>query len=151
MTAAPVVNHQRVSGNLYFIFHGYCRATNWGEVFAAPIEVYLGDHDFVQPDLVCVSRERAHIVTEKNISGAPDLIVEILLPSTTRADRVNKANAYARHGVSHYWIVDPAARTLEAFELRDGAYVLVAAHAEDETFQPGLFPGLAISLADLWK
>ncbi len=151
ITAAPVINHQRVSGNLQFILETYIRAKDWGELFDAPVEVYLGDRDFVQPDLVCISRARQEIIKEKNIVGAPDLVVEILSPSTTRADRVLKAKTYARHQVPHYWIVDPAARTLEAFEWTDGTYRLSAAHAEDETFQPTLFPNLTIALADLWK
>jgi len=151
MTAAPLIKHQRVSGNLQFILETYIRANNWGQLFAAPVEVYLGEEDFAQPDLVCVSRARLGIIMEKNIVGAPDLIVEILSPGTARIDRVSKMNAYARHRVPHYWMVDPAERTFEAFEWENGAYRLVAALAEDETFQPTLFPALTIRLAELWE
>ncbi len=151
MTAAPLIDHQRISRNLQFVLETYIRANNWGEMFNAPVELYLSEEDFVEPDLICVSRARHKIITDKNIKGAPDLIVEILSPSTTRYDRVLKMNTYARHQVPHYWIVDPAAHTLEAFELEKGNYRLVAAHAEDENFQPVLFPNLTISLAELWK
>jgi Uma2 family endonuclease len=151
MTAAPIVEHQRVSRNLQFILDSYIRASNWGELFSAPIEVFLGEEDFVQPDLVCVSRARQEIIKEKNIEGAPDLIVEILSPTTTRTDRVVKAKVYARRQVPHYWIVDPVAHTLEAFQWENGSYRLAAANAENETFQPGLFPTLTISLAKLWE
>ena len=151
MTAAPRIDHQRVSANLQFILESYIRANNWGKLFDAPVEVYLGEEDIVQPDLVCVSREHEQIIAEKNITGAPDLIVEILSPSTARYDRVLKANMYARHRVPHYWVVDAEARTLEAFEWDNGHYRLIAAHAEDEKFQPSLFPNLTISLTELWK
>ena len=151
MTPAPTTDHQGVSANLQFILESYIRANHWGKLFAAPVEVYLGDEDFVQPDLVCVAQANRHIITKKNITGVPDLVVEILSPSTARNDRILKMNAYARHQVPHYWIVDPEAKTLEAFEWEKGAYRLVAARAEEETFQPALFPNLTISLADLWK
>ncbi|PYM51898.1 MAG: hypothetical protein DME14_02075 [Candidatus Rokuibacteriota bacterium] len=59
-------------------------------------------------------------------------------------------NAYARHGVRHYWLVDPEVKTLEAFELVEDAYRLAAAVGDDDELRPGVFPGLAISLPDLW-
>ena len=151
MTAAPLVSHQRISGNLQFILESHVRANDWGKVFAAPIEIYLSDQDFVQPDLVCIAKARLEIIQDKNIVGAPDLVVEILSPSTARTDRVVKMNTYARHQVPHYWIVDPAAQTLEASEWAQGAYRLIAARAEAEEWQPTLFPGLMIHLAELWK
>lgn len=151
MTAAPRIQHQNVSANLQFILETFIRANDWGKLYAAPVEVFLGDEDIVEPDLVCVSHARRDIIKELNIVGAPDLVVEILSPSTSRADRVLKAKAYARHRVPHYWIIDPDAQTIEAFQLEGETYRLVAAHAEDETFEPSLFPGLKIALAELWK
>ena len=151
MTAAPLIDHQRISANLQFILETYIRANKWGKLFDAPVEVFLGEEEVVQPDIVCISKGRLQTIARKNIMGAPDLVVEILSPSTARYDRVLKMNAYAKHQVPHYWIVDPDARTLEAFELEKGAYRLGAAHAEDETFQPSLFPNLTISLSELWQ
>ncbi|OGO38141.1 MAG: hypothetical protein A2Z03_06450 [Chloroflexi bacterium RBG_16_56_8] len=151
MTAAPLIDHQRVSANLQFILETYIRANSWGTLFDAPVELYLDEKSFVEPDIVCVAQAHRGIIKKKNITGVPDLIVEILSPSTARYDRVIKMNAYARHQVPHYWIVDPEAKTLEAFEWEKGTYRLVAARAEEETFQPALFPSLTISLADLWK
>ena len=153
MTAAPLVSHQRILRNLFSILDKHIAAKDWGEVYFAPIEIYLGDEDFVQPDLVCVAKSHLEIVKEKNIVGAPDLVVETLgvSPSTARTDRVLKMNTYARHHVPHYWIVDPAAQTLEAFEWNQGAYRLSAARAEAEDFAPILFPDLTIHLTDLWK
>ncbi len=151
MTAAPRIVHQRILRNLLRIVDDYIQKHNWGEVLFSPVEVYLDEENFVEPDLVCVSREHQEIITENNIKGAPDLIVEILSPSTARYDRVRKLRVYAQHRVPHYWIVSPNDKTLEAFELENGAYKLVAALEENESFQPSLFPDLTISLADLWK
>jgi len=101
-------------------------------------------------DLVFVVKDRLAIVAERGVEAAPDLLVEVLSPGTARRDRVRKLNAYARHGVRHYWLVDPEAKTLEAFELMEGAYRLAAAVGDDDELRPGVFPGLAISLPDLW-
>ncbi len=151
MTAAPMVDHQHVSKCLFRVLDRWTQANDWGEIYYAPVEVYLGDEDFLQPDLVGISKARVGIVTDKNIVGVPDLVVEILSFSTARYDRIHKANAFARHGVPHYWILDPAPHTLEAFELEKGKYRLVSAQSEDDVFEPTLFPGLNIPLGDLWK
>jgi len=97
-----------------------------------------------------VVRDRLGIVAERGVEGAPDLLVEVLSPGTARRDRVRKLNAYARLGVRHYWLVDPEAKTVEAFELVEDAYRLAAAVGGDDEFRPGVFPGLAISLSILF-
>jgi Uma2 family endonuclease len=147
---SPWLAHQRAVGNLIFILHAHVREQGLGEVFTR-VDVILDQRTVVVPDIVFVARERAGIVTERAIEGAPDLIVEILSPGTIRRDRVAKRNAYARHGVRHCWLVDPVETTLEDFELIEGAYHLVAAVAEEEDFRPGLFPDLVIPLPELWR
>jgi Uma2 family endonuclease len=148
---SPRRAHQQVAGNLFVILLTHVREHNLGEVFIAPFDVILNRRTVVVPDLVFVTQDRAGVVTERAVEGNPDLIVEILSPSTARRDRVAKLNAYARRGVPHCWLVDPAARTLEAFELSEGSYRLAVAVGGDETFQPGLFPGLVLPLSELWR
>lgn len=104
----------------------------------------------VVPGLLFVSRDRLGIVTDRGVEGAPELIVEILSSGTVQRDRVEKAQLYARHGVPHYWLVDPEARAIEAFELVEGQYRRTARLAGEATFVPSLFPGLAIPLSSLW-
>jgi Uma2 family endonuclease len=147
---SPWLAHQRAVGNLIFTLHAHVRERGLGEVFTR-VDVILDQRTVVVPDIVFVARERAGIVTERAIEGAPDLIVEVLSPGTVRRDRVAKRNTYARHGVRHCWLVDPAEKTLEAFELIEGAYHFVAAVAEEEAFRPGLFPDLVIPLPELWR
>lgn len=148
---SPWRAHQQVAGNLFVILHPHVRERGLGEVFIAPFDVILDRRTVVVPDLVFVARERAGIVTERAVEEAPDLIVEILSPGTARRDRVAKLNAYARRRVRHYWLLDPEARTLEALELTEGSYRLVAAVAGDEVFRPRLFPDLVIPLPELWR
>lgn len=148
---APEPYHQRVSGNLFAILHHHARRHKLGEVYSAPIDVVLDYINVVQPDLLFLSTERLRLVTARNIAGAPDLVVEILSPSTAERDRKEKARLYESHGVRHYWIVDPSERTLEAYRLEGGRYVLEARIAGDETFAPSLFPGLVIPLGQIWE
>ena len=89
------------------------------------------------------------MVREDGIYGPPDLMVEVT-SSKPNLDRVVKYRKYASAGVRSYWIIDPDARTLDAFELRGDRYERVAEAKGDETFEPALFPGLAIPLVDLW-
>lgn len=147
---APSPRYQLVSRNLQFAIHQFARQHTFGEVFAAPIDLILEATTVAQPDLVFVARDRLSIVTMKGVEGAPDLVIEILSPTTIKADRTTKARLYARHGIRHYWIVDPESRTLEAYELAGDVYRLIATAAGESLFSPGLFPGLTIPLADIW-
>ena len=147
---SPRRAHQKVVGNLFAILHAHVRAHGLGEVYVAPFDVILDPRTTVEPDLVFVAGERLDIIAERGVEGAPDLLVEVLSPGTARRDRVRKLNAYSRHGVRHYWLIDPEAKTVEAFELVEGAYRLAAAVGGDDELRPGVFPGLAISLPSLF-
>ena len=108
MTPAPVVRHQRVSYRLQSALRQVLEHPGHGEVFYAPLLVeFPGTGDRVQPDILFVSNERRGIITEKAVKGAPDLVVEILSPSTAHRDRGIKLDLYARRGVHEYWIADP--------------------------------------------
>ena len=150
VTPAPSPKHQLVSGNLEWALRGHVRQKGLGTVLDAPIDVILSTITIVQPDLLFIRSDREAIVKERGIEGAPDLIVEILSPSSTRQDRVVKAALYARHGVGHYWIVDPEARAIELYELEEEAYRLAVKVAGGEILRPSLFPGLEIDLGEIW-
>src|SRR5690349_12085342 len=98
VTPAPDIGHQRTSANLQFLLEQHVRGHALGLILDAPTDVLLSDEDFVQPDLLFVSKERGSIVGEKNIQGAPDLVVEILSPPTATVDRTLKRDLYARAG-----------------------------------------------------
>ena len=84
------------------------------------------------------------------MKGHPDVVVEVVSPSSGRYDRVTKLRYYAQKGVLEYWIVDPQARTLERLVLRDGVFSITDSLADEEAFRPDGFPGLEIPLARLW-
>ena len=110
----------------------------------------LDDENGVQPDLVYVSRGRLDIISRRGIEGAPDLVVEILSPSTRARDRGIKLRRYAAAGVPHYWIVDPCSRELEARRLTERGYELSGKLGPGSVFRSELFPDLEIPIDELW-
>jgi len=98
------------------------------------VDLELGPHDVVRPDLAGWRRHRLPDPAERRpIRVAPDWICEILSPSTAARDRVAKRDLYAKSGVPHDWLVDADARTLEAFDLADGRWVLSGSYTDDAT------------------
>jgi Uma2 family endonuclease len=150
VSPSPFPIHQRVSRNLFRILDAHVTRRGLGEVFYAPIAVVLNKRSTVEPDLVFLASDHADFVQEKAIFGAPDLLVEVLSPSSGSQDRVIKKGLYERSGVAHYWIVDPRKQVLQAFRLDGGAYVLETEVTGRRTFRPSLFPGLTVRLADVW-
>ena len=116
----------------------------------APVAVVLDEENGVEPDIVFVSQERLGIITEKGVMGAPDLVVEVLSPSTESRDRGIKMRRYAAAGVPHYWLLDYRRRRLEAYRLGAQGYELTGTYGPGDTFRPELFQDLGIPIDDLW-
>src|SRR5687767_10761563 len=104
VSPAPSWQHQRGATRLLLYVGPHVIQRGLGEIVSAPVGVKLDDENGVQPDLVYVSNERAHIIVERGVEGAPDLVVEVLSPSTQARDRGVKMRRYAAAGVLHYWI-----------------------------------------------
>jgi Uma2 family endonuclease len=137
MVPAPTPAHQTIQGNIYYLLRSFVAVRDLGRVFLAPCDVVLSNEDVVQPDLLFISRERSQIITERNIAGAPDLIVEILSPHTRKLDRILKRRLYARYGVQEYWLVDPATRTVEILTRKGDELVRASLlEIEDELRSP---------------
>ena len=147
---SPNTAHQTVSIALASRMHSFVKEHDLGQVFHAPFDVLFTDTDVVQPDLLFVSNEREHIRTPANIQGAPDLIVEILSPSSSRRDWRDKRGLYASHGVKEYWIVDPANRIVWVMLLRDGALVEQGAYGEGDTVTSTTLEGFSFSLDEVF-
>lgn len=153
VSPAPIPKHQRVSMRLSVRVGGLVETRQLGEVYAAPIDVLLSRHDVVQPDLLFNSNERTAILKEKNIQGAPDLVVEILSDSTRKLDEHLKLARYELLGVLEYWIVDPIAERAHVFRAAEEELRRVAelsAEAGDVLTTP-LLPGLEIPLRELFQ
>lgn len=143
--------HQYAVSMLLHFITGYVLPRRLGKVVPAPTGVVLDDKNGLEPDLVYVSRERMHIISDRGVEGAPDLVVEVLSPSTAARDRGIKMRRYAASGVPQYWIVDPVNRTLEAYRLGEGGYGQADVYGPGSVFRPALFPGLEIPIDTLWE
>ena len=153
VTPAPKTKHQRVSSNLLRILGSFVYDRRLGQVFAAPTDVVLSDLDVVQPDVIFISSARASVVTENNIQGPPDLVIEILSETTRRTDEVIKRKQYERFGVSEYWIVDPELETVKVYRLTGQGYQRTAELAKEsgDTLSTPLLPNLQLPLAAIFE
>ncbi|MBZ0256641.1 Uma2 family endonuclease, partial [bacterium] len=102
MVPAPLTRHQRISFNLVRLITNFLDANPIGIVMFAPVDVVLTDNDIVQPDILFISNERHSILTEANVQGAPDWVIEVLSPSSIERDRDLKLKLYSRHTVKEY-------------------------------------------------
>lgn len=147
---APTVPHQRVLLKLALLITPFVEDNRLGEVLLAPTDVYLSDTNVVQPDLLFVSAARAEIITERDIHGPPDLVVEVASPSTQRRDHGVKLDIYARYGVVEYWLVDPSAKAVETLRLEDSLFIVTGHLGPADTLTSPLLPGLTIPLEKLF-
>lgn len=150
----PRACHQRTAFRLARLLADHVDGAGAGEVFVAPFGVVFADGTCVVPDLLFVSRERMWIVTEDEVRGAPDLVVEVLSPGSQTLDTIKKRDLYDRHGVTEYWIVDPEARSVVVL-CRDAEGRLswcqeLLAATPDATLGTPLLPGLALPVASLF-
>ncbi len=129
MSPRPTINHNRVSGNIFFAFKRFLHGKTC-EAFADGSDVYLTPKDRVIPDVMIVCNK--DIVKRNGIYGAPDLVVEVLSLGTKKRDRGYKKDLYEKSGVREYWLVDPDTKTIEVYLLTDGKFHL------DEVYQ--VFP-----------
>ena len=121
MSPRPAVNHNLISGNIFRIFSLFLKGRTC-EAFADGTDVYLTAKDRVIPDAMIVCNP--DIVKADGIHGTPDLILEVLSPSTANNDKSYKRDLYERVGVKEYWIVEPSAKSIEVYLLKDGKLAL---------------------------
>jgi len=151
MTPAPKPKHQRVLARLHLSLARHTGEGRLGEVFIAPIDVVFEDYTVVEPDLLFIRAERADIVGEDAIHGAPDMVAEILSPSTFYNDLRVKMNVYGRFGVEEYWIVDPEKETIDVFRLSGAKLELARQFTVDAVLESPLFPDLRLAVKGVFR
>ena len=150
VTPAPGEAHQRVSRNLTILLGQSVKLTGAGHIYAAPFDVVLSDTDVVQPDLLFVSNEQEYVITEANVQGAPDLVVEILSPSTAERDQTFKRALYAKHGVKEFWLVDTAAKTVTVLLRDPQGFAVVGVCGEGQTLDSPTLTGFTINTDEIF-
>jgi Uma2 family endonuclease len=150
MSPAPRVVHQRLVNELLFLLNAFVRdAGLGGVVLPAPTDVRLGD-DVVQPDVLFVAGARRAIIGEQAVEGAPDLVAEVLSPSTAYTDLRSKRALYARHGVREFWIVDPPRCEVEVLVLNGDRFRRDQAAQDDGVVRSRLLDGFTVDVAALF-
>lgn len=121
MMSSPSINHNRVASHIFNAFYNYLKDKTC-EAFSDSVDVHLTENDCVIPDVMIICNK--DIIKPNGIYGTPDLIVEVMSPSTAKNDRGYKKNLYEKTGVKEYWIADPFTRSIETYLFSDGKYVL---------------------------
>ena len=142
--------HQSILGNLCFLLNTWAKQTHIGQMGLGPLDVVFTETDVVQPDIIFILDSHSDRWATTHINGAPDMIVEIVSPSTIRLDRVKKRALYAQHGVPEYWIVSPGERTVEVLQLKGTAYELFGLYEED-VLQSPLLSGFICAVKDIFE
>lgn len=149
--AAPTPLHQRCSFILSLNIGNFVMGKKLGQAFTAPVDVYLHEFSHVLPDIVFISKELAGIIDYKEgIMGVPDLVVEIISPSSIYKDRVLKNNDYEAAGVQEYWIVDPKNQAIEVYENVEKSFKLFSFAAETGTIKSKVLEGLEIDVTSIF-
>lgn len=150
---APHPYHQSIGGTLYWMLYTHITKTRCGLTYGHPVDVVLSDTNVLQPDVLFIARGRFHIIEERCIRGAPDLVAEVLSPSTAERDRTLKAGIYGRFGVKECWILDPKTKTVEVLaQGADGTGLVgTAILTERDTLATPLIPGLSIDLREVFR
>lgn len=151
ITPSPNTAHQNAIGNLFRLLSLYVESHNLGKVFVAPFDVYFDEETVVEPDILFVAKDRLHIIDEQKVNGAPDVVIEITSPTTEQRDRGFKFKRYAQEGVKEYWIVDPAKKTVEVYQLGAKGFELFASYTATNEVRSPYFSLLRFNVQEVWK
>lgn len=146
----PTVQHQRIARNVFRKLDQFVLEKNLGEVFFAPITMLVDDYNAPQPDVLFISSKTENATDEFVVVRAPELVVEILSPSTMYDDRHRKRKLYERFGVKEYWIIDPLNQSVEVLELTKSGYEIASFAVEKGAVRSTVAGGFSIELNDIF-
>jgi|SRR5215203_3389660 len=148
----PTWTHERIVAALIAILTQWSWSRKAGQVLASGYRLRIDERRGTMPDVQFYRKGNSPAAQEKGLErGRPDLVVEVISPSSRSKDSVRKLYDYAAIGVPEYWLLDPEAHTLERLVLREGVYSIVEAVEGDALFQPEGFDGLEVDLGRLWN
>ncbi len=152
MSNAPNIDHQFAVSEIHGELRQFVKAHKLGYVLTAPFEVHLAEKTRpVQPDVLFIKTERWPGAGAKFFEGAPDLVVEVLSPSTAHVDKHIKFDAYEKAGIPEYWLVNPKTCSVEVWTLARGEYAILGEFVGEELISSAILPGLAIKTHSLFN
>jgi Uma2 family endonuclease len=146
--SSPVAKHQILASRITQFLSNTCNPN--GVVITSPIDVHLDENNVFQPDVIFIANENLHII-KKFIEGTPDLVVEILSPSTSQNDKVRKKAQYERFGVKEFWVVDPTHFYVDQFVLQNDKFYLRTTYSFGDTLTSEQFSCVSIDLDKLFE
>lgn len=149
----PILKHQRIVRDILVLLTLFAQQ-HGGEAYDSPVEVRFDEYNVFEPDVLYIKPDNLESTQqdEKRIVGAPDLVVEVLSPSTAKKYREQKYKAYQRHRVGEYWIVDPLHDVIEVWTLgEDGEFKRQGAYDRDDTFNSVTLKNKTITVKELIK
>jgi Uma2 family endonuclease len=150
MVPSPGWSHQTVLKKLFRILDDYITSYGLGEIRFAPLDVVLSEDNVVQPDILFISKKRSHIIRERNIQGAPDLVIEVLSSATAKKDQGLKQKLYAKYGVKEYWIVDPQTKSIRVMALDERGLTTFQIYKTGRFFGSSLLKNLSFDLEEIF-
>jgi len=151
MVPAPSTDHQEISGNIGFLIWSFVKQKGLGKVFNAPVDVVFDDDEVFQPDIIFIKSENQSIIGKNAIQGVPDLIVEIVSPSSTFYDTIEKKDIYRKYGVKEYWIIFPDEKVIEVLSLEKGEYLEFCKSKKEGIVKSKILEGLEINSKDVFE
>ena len=151
MNPPPTLMHQKVGMRLAYCLVEQVEDAGHGWVFSAPTGVFLSDVSAPEPDVVMVRKEKRALMTKRAIEGAPDVVVEVLSPSTKKRDLQLKRRLYAKYGIGEYWVVHPDEAWVEVLVLQRGRYVRKARLTPPDVLRTDTFPTVAVPLEQVFR
>jgi len=147
----PTKWHEQIVSLIVQYLGPWARAHGKGRVLTSGYKIRISDDRGVMPDVQLLSQDTYRRADPNGlVDGRPEMVIEVISPSSRRFDRATKLGWYASIGVPEYWLVDPEARTLERLVLRDGRYLIAQTAEGDTVFKAEDHEGLEIPLAELW-
>ncbi len=147
---SPTPYHQEILQNLNYYLSIFVRENKLGKIYIAPTDVYFSKTETYQPDILFLLGENLDKLKEKKIEGAPDLVIEILSPSTGYYDVKYKKSVYEKFGVKEYWIVDPKDKTVEIYENTNGKFLLISDLTKANIAKSKLLAGFEVELSRIF-
>jgi len=148
---APLFEHQDICMALAVLMYNFVKLKKLGKVLSAPFDVILSEDTVVQPDIVFISTENLKNIKEGRLSGSPDLVIEIVSPTSYYRDRYEKFKIYEEAGIKEYWLVYPGERAIEVWALKEGKYELYSIASGEGKVKSKVLDGLEVDLKEVFN